>query len=249
MAQKMVLVNPNTLVMKTSNVPDIAENNLFKVDEEMKRILDLPSVSDHDKAVMYEQALRHYLQGIRNISEKNNLPTPQQGDSEELKKIKFIESVKSLNVGGDEKLKNLEKRIIDYLPKKFRDKGLNLLHHLKELSDITWNELGEISVRGEKISGSNISDLLSDAVRPRKSSDVFKGWDKFAAELKRINTPYDLIGNKGRYRHALNGEKIELEESVAKSPNSVEQHRKRRRRLTDKSPTTNSKIPILWKKH
>ena len=57
----MILVNPNNLVMKTSHVPDIAETNLYNVDVEMKRILDLPSISNHEKALMYEQALSKYL--------------------------------------------------------------------------------------------------------------------------------------------------------------------------------------------
>ena len=243
----MILVNPNNLVMKTSHVPDIAETNLYNVDVEMKRILDLPSISNHEKALMYEQALSKYLQGIKTISNRSDLANPNKNFAEDLQKNKFRESLKDTNTEkvDDTKLKNMEKRMIDFLPKKLREKGINLLEHLKDLSDITWNELGEISVGGEKISGSNISDLISDAVRPRKTGTIFKGWDKFAAELKRINTPYDLIGNKVRYRQSLDGHKLEEENVLAKALGEPPRKRKRQ----PEKLTTPSKIPILWKKY
>ena len=246
MAQKMILVNPNNLVMKTTHVPDIAETNLHNVDVEMKRILDLPNISSHEKAVMYEQALRKYLQGIKTLSNRSESLNPSGNIVEDSqKKNEFPKKVLDLNdeKGGGGKIKTIEKRMIDVLPKRLREKGSNLLEHLKEFSDITWNELGEISIGGEKIERSNISDLLSDAVRPRKTGDIFKGWDKFAAELRRINTPYDLIGNKTRYRQSFDGHMLEGKDTPTKVFSGPPLKRKRQLEPTP------SKIPIFWKKY
>lgn len=244
MAQKMILVNPNTLVMKTSHVPDIAENNLFKVDQEMKRILDLKNISDHEKALMYEQALRQYLQGIKHVSEK-------RGDQIRNNVIKHENDSFTEKENGD-KIRNIEKRTIEYLPKTMRDKGMMLLNHIKDVSDITWNELGEISIRGEKISGSNISDLLSDTIRSRKSGDVFTGWDRFAAELKRVNTPFELIGNKERYRQSSHGHKLEGAEASNTEMYDIEATPKRRKtkRSSQNTPDSVYKTPTKpWKNY
>ena len=110
----------------------------------MKRILDLPNIASHEKAVMYEQALRKYLQGIKTIANRSDSLNPSRNIVEDSqKKNEFPKKVLDLNdeKGGGGKIKTIEKRMIDVLPKRLREKGSNLLEHLKEFSDITWNEL------------------------------------------------------------------------------------------------------------
>jgi hypothetical protein len=60
--------------------------------------------------------------------------------------------------------------------------------------DITWDNLGVVSIKGRKINGSSITDLISDSVRNRRSGSPI-GWRDFTSVLKDINMPTELIGN------------------------------------------------------
>ena len=187
----MMLVNPNSVILKTSHVPDMIENNISLIDRDIKKILDLKSISDHEKAKLYEQALGKYLHGIELAKKSTPLPVNET--------LKAIHDMKNEN-DSNEKLKNLNQLVLGSLPKTYREKGKSLLNYLKDGSDLRWNELGEIVFRGETIEKSNISDLLNDALRVRKTSSPPKGWEVFASELRKRNIPLELIGNRERYQ-------------------------------------------------
>ena len=51
-----------------------------------------------------------------------------------------------------------------------RPRATALLNRLKARHDvISWDETGQVTLDGKKIRGSNISDLISDAMRSRKN--------------------------------------------------------------------------------
>ena len=185
----------------------------MKIDSDIKQILDLQNVNEYDKARMYEQALRKYLLAID--QKTGETKQPQVLTESVSTSPKYETEIKN------EKITRLENRMLETIPKTLRRKGEMLLNHLKETSNLHWNELGEIILDGEQIIGSNISDLLNDTLRPRKTGDVPRGWDVFASELKRTNVPRDLIGNKKRYEQSLKGEKLEADtQSLTKKVNS-----------------------------
>ena len=243
MAQKMILVDPNSMMLKTTNVPDVVENNIMKIDLDMKKILELSNVSEHEKAIMYEQTLRKYLLAI---DQKVN----QVGQSPP---ISFQGEVKQPDVSDvavikKEKKEKLENRMVNTFPKTLREKGQLLLDHLKDTSNLDWNEFGEIELNGKQVPGSNISDLINDTLRPRKTGIVPRGWDMFAGELKRTNVPMDLIGNKKRYNQTLDGHMLEfsLPPSSKISRKVISPPSKIPRRKSIPSSSSSSQTKISW---
>ena len=107
--------------------------------------------------------------------------------------------------GGGEKEEEEEtdslsvEMIVRGIPKSMKKRAEALLAHLKEREDvITWDDMGQVLVDGVLIPKSNISDLVSDAMRPRKNFNPI-GVREFYSVLNKINVPKDLVRNERRW--------------------------------------------------
>ena len=86
--------------------------------------------------------------------------------------------------------------IVRGIPKTMKSRAEALLAHLKERGDvITWDDMGQVLVDGVLIPKSNISDLVSDAMRSRKHFNPV-GVREFYNVLSKINVPKDLVRNE-----------------------------------------------------
>ena len=89
--------------------------------------------------------------------------------------------------------------IVRGIPKTMKSRAEALLAHLKERGDvITWDDMGQVLVDGVLIPKSNISDLVSDAMRSRKHFNPV-GVREFYNVLSKINVPKDLVRNEKRW--------------------------------------------------
>ena len=89
--------------------------------------------------------------------------------------------------------------IVRGIPKTMKTRAEALLAHLKERGDvITWDDMGQVLVDGVLIPKSNISDLVSDAMRSRKHFNPV-GVRDFYNVLNKINVPKDLVRNEKRW--------------------------------------------------
>ena len=106
--------------------------------------------------------------------------------------------------GGGEEEEPLEdalsvEMIVRGIPKTMKTRAEALLAHLKERGDvITWDDMGQVLVDGVLIPKSNISDLVSDAMRSRKHFNPV-GVREFYNVLNKINVPKDLVRNEKRW--------------------------------------------------
>ena len=92
--------------------------------------------------------------------------------------------------------------IVRGIPKTMKSRAEALLAHLKERGDvITWDDMGQVLVDGVLIPKSNISDLVSDAIRSRKNFNPI-GVREFYNVLSKINVPKDLVRNERRWDEA-----------------------------------------------
>ena len=92
--------------------------------------------------------------------------------------------------------------IVRGIPKTMKSRAEALLAHLKERGDvITWDDMGQVLVDGVLIPKSNISDLVSDAIRSRKHFNPV-GVREFYNVLNKINVPKDLVRNERRWDEA-----------------------------------------------
>ena len=89
--------------------------------------------------------------------------------------------------------------IVRGIPKTMKTRAEALLAHLKQRGDvITWDDMGQVLVDGVLIPKSNISDLVSDAMRSRKHFNPV-GVREFYYVLNKINVPKDLVRNERRW--------------------------------------------------
>ena len=96
----------------------------------------------------------------------------------------------------------LVEMIVRGIPKTMKTRAEALLAHLKERGDvITWDDMGQVLLNGVLIPKSNISDLISDAMRPRKHFNPV-GVREFYNVLNKINVPKDLVRNERRWSEA-----------------------------------------------
>ena len=84
-----------------------------------------------------------------------------------------------------------------------RPRATALLSRLKAKPDvITWDKTGKVKIDGETIPGSNISDLVSDAMRSRKNFNP-TGSKEFFQALSKMNVPKDLVRNQERWKQLV----------------------------------------------
>ena len=111
-----------------------------------------------------------------------------------------VEHRDDIMYGGGEETDSLSvEMIVRGIPKTMKLRAEALLAHLKERGDvITWDDMGQVLLDGVLIPKSNISDLVSDAMRPRKHFNPV-GVREFYNVLNKINVPKDLVRNERRW--------------------------------------------------
>ena len=108
--------------------------------------------------------------------------------------------------------------IVRGIPKTMKTRAQALLARLKERKDmIKWDSSGQVTLNGVFIPKSNISDLISDAMRPRKHFNPV-GVRKFYDMLNEINIPKDLVRNEKRWSEVNEKpQKVKVAVSLGKS--------------------------------
>ncbi len=77
-----------------------------------------------------------------------------------------------------------------------RTRALALLERLRARADvISWDDMGQVKIDGTLIPKSNISDLVSSAMRSRKYFDPVASREFFGV-LSKLNVPKDLVRNE-----------------------------------------------------
>ena len=90
--------------------------------------------------------------------------------------------------------------ILGNIPKTMRGRASMLLDRLKTRPDVvSWDNTGQVVVDGKTIPQSNITDLISDAMRARKNFNP-KGHKEFFRAMAKINMPKDVARNEERWK-------------------------------------------------
>ena len=93
--------------------------------------------------------------------------------------------------------------MVEPIPRTIRPRATVLLSRLKAKPDvITWDKTRQVKIEGETIPDSNISDLVSDAMRSRRNFNP-TGAKEFFEALNKLNVPKDLVRNEERWKEVL----------------------------------------------
>lgn len=82
--------------------------------------------------------------------------------------------------------------ILESIPKNSQHKAKAILNHINTSSSLNWNALGEISIDGQIIEKSHITDLIKCSLYPYKDLNPV-GYNNFRLALQKSNIPQTLI--------------------------------------------------------
>ena len=173
MAKVMHLVDPKQL-QRMDQMMTPVQRTISRLDEEMERILNRSDISDSQKVSLYNQVLQRYLEYQDRPIHPQTAPPPETA------------------------AKDIDGEVFMTVPKTLRRKAEALLYRLKNDPTFNWNERGELIYRGQIIPGSNMTDLINDTLRQRKTFQPH-GWQEFARALRHGNVPQDLVGHRQRW--------------------------------------------------
>lgn len=217
----MVLV-PAETVERLRHSP-VSKDPMEELHSELNNILSSHNMSDSEKWKRYQQVLerclRHAEQRRKPFS--FSLDTSQQSEAPEgVEENNFTHKlnqlvahrVRTASFQEPESHQGVESSsdeagggpstgasILETVPKTYKSKASVLLQRLLESKEIKWDKEGRVMIKNNLIQGSNISDLINDALRKRKSARKPDGFAEFYKFLSRINVPNELIGNDDRW--------------------------------------------------
>lgn len=82
------------------------------------------------------------------------------------------------------------------LPPQYKNKAKNLLDYLLSRDDIKFSSNGSVTIKGESIADSSISDLIHKAIAPRSKLTSLEGWSEFAKYLQDANAPKSIFSGE-----------------------------------------------------
>ena len=128
--------------------------NMINTDTDMTDILQRTDVDDTEKQKLYYANLERCL----NLRQQKDSQTPI---------VQIAPSATSREKPSPQSNAQLSDAVVvEHIPKTMRPRATAILNRLKERPDvITWDKTGEVKLEGESIPQSNISDLISDALR------------------------------------------------------------------------------------
>ena len=175
------------MLVPQSPFPSPLTKKLSQLDEEMKTILENTELGEATKAMMYSNVLSQYLDVKRQMQMPQRIPIleedryPKEGASKIPIPKPMEQPTETIN--------------LSIIPTAYRNRAKNLITHLRDHSNASWNERNELVVNDTPVSGSNIVDLLDDTVRAKRGP-IPRGAEDFRKILEDSNVPQSLIGNK-----------------------------------------------------
>ena len=168
----------------------------------MRDMLERSDMNLEDKANMYQKILWKYLKRFDQCKDRP-LGTVQVRGTE-----KGISDGKAFSAGpgttstaqGQDDVSTIEHDVLQTVLKTMKSRAERLLQRIKSHPDITWNPRGEIEYQGQLIENSNLTDLVNDVLRKRRVTGEPIEWKTFAAALRHLNVPQNLVGNPDRWR-------------------------------------------------
>lgn len=210
-ATKMLLV-PNELVDKLN------KKGLSELDKELMDILYSKEMNNSVKWKLYSQVLQRFLHHVEELKKPVEIPIQIKNAKLEYKKEekKFDYKAKPPIAHPEpERLHDSEAEISDTasedsnnqsqlheshiqilerkLPKTMKKRGILLYEDIARNSNVTWDDNGIVTINGIIIAGTNIVDLVSNAVRSNKAAPPI-GWLQFVTAVSRSNINKCLLG-------------------------------------------------------
>ena len=106
---------------------------------------------------------------------------------------------------NETKSNHVDAAVVNALPTSQQTNARKLMQLLRAQGDgvVSWTKNGEVQIRGQRVRGTNIVDLVSDVVRSTPTKTSAPERERFLNALADANVPETLVKNKNaleRYR-------------------------------------------------
>lgn len=188
----MLLVPANAF---PRNLDPYTMKKISTLDQKMEHILRRQDLDKYNKAKLYHEILNEYLEFQKDMKQPipiqmlESKPQPQEQPAPLPQPTSLAPPI------VEETLKTI--------PRTLKSKAERLATAMQKIPDLSWNDKGEMTLKGQLYRGSHYTDLLNDILRARKDSNPI-GWEALTKELGKINVPQELIGNKERKQYIRN---------------------------------------------
>ena len=122
---------------------EVKRQTLNTMDAKMQAILNHPDLSPEEKVDQYNQVLQQY----QTYYQRQPEAIPVQ-----------------LTSSMPDRMSSIEEDVVRGVPKVYQQKAAALMKRIKEHPELSWNERGELVIRGESVMGTNMVDLMGDLV-------------------------------------------------------------------------------------
>ena len=190
MATKKMLLLPSDAFPRLNNP---TQKKLSNLDTKMQEILARDDLAEYDKSKLYQQTLLEYLKLRKDVTKPTEVPIVEET---------LVESSPRPSPKVQQQQEppedDFEAEVISTVPETYKTKASKLLKTLKNMPDLSWNNKGEMVLKGRVYSGSHYVDLINDLLRHRKTAEAPVGWEALSGLLGKLNVPQEVIGNKER---------------------------------------------------
>ena len=161
--------------------------DMLHKDTQMSNILRRDDMTNDQKQKLYNANLERYLE-LR-----------QQKDSQ-IPSVRVVGKKEEQGQQPQQQQQLPDAVVVEPIPKTMRTRATALLNRLKTRPDlVTWDKSRHVKIKGETIPDSNISDLVSHAMRAQKGFNP-TGSKAFFQASSKLNVPRDLVRNQERWK-------------------------------------------------
>jgi hypothetical protein len=132
----------------------------------------------------YQRLMNEPLQSHELVSTDNAASTPNKTDLQNAHQANAHSDISTIVPGSP------SETLVQRFPKSMQSRAKSVLDYIQP--HITWNEKGEVSIKGREFPGSNIIDLVKVHVKDYKHFDPI-GKSAFRAVLTDLNVPTSLL--------------------------------------------------------
>ena len=112
-------------------------------------------------------------------------------------------TIKNQQVDEDREKKDddIDSDVVDALPNNQKVNAKKLIRLLRSHDIVSWTPQGDVSIRGQRLRGVNIVDLIGDVVRTTPSRSMPPQREQFLNALAQANVPETLVKNRMALEH------------------------------------------------
>ena len=173
------LASQNSLIAQQKQMVPPSVVQMSDLDSQMHTIINDSSLSSEGKLAEYQQLFRRY-----NIIRDKEFNKPLQDEMKQQAEPK--QATWPTNI------------ILNSLPKTLTNKASLLLDHIRTYPEkFQLSDKNELVIDGQKLDGSNITDLVHEVVRNRTARGI-AGAEIFAKGLSETNVPIEALADRNR---------------------------------------------------